>query len=286
MKGSEEDVDLEPPTLRWLVSCDESGIDGSSPCYGFGTLWMRWQRRGDFHALVNGVRERHHHHDEIKWASVRKKSLPFYLDLVDTFFATSWLAFHCIVVKRADVKKELHDGGYETARMKHFTALLTNKIERCRRANPGREQTFRIWVDPLPSSYKRADDAVEAIANNVLRKVHGGARAVDGVFTHDSKEKPSIQLCDLLLGAAVEGRNQAASAEHKKAVSERIALHLGWKEGNLASDTRPEERKFNIWYFYDPTLGDRAVQTREVKLVHEPPSRSSAGGSRGRGGAG
>lgn len=29
--------------VRWLVSCDESGVHGAR-YYGFGTLWMAWQR--------------------------------------------------------------------------------------------------------------------------------------------------------------------------------------------------------------------------------------------------
>jgi len=35
------EIEDEPPAglIRWLISCDESGI-GGSPYYGFGTLWM------------------------------------------------------------------------------------------------------------------------------------------------------------------------------------------------------------------------------------------------------
>ena len=40
---------LEPnPPLgvrRWLISYDETGLHGVR-CYGFGILWMAWQRRG------------------------------------------------------------------------------------------------------------------------------------------------------------------------------------------------------------------------------------------------
>jgi hypothetical protein len=38
------EVEDEPPVgvIRWLISCDESGI-GGSPYYGFGTLWMPYQ---------------------------------------------------------------------------------------------------------------------------------------------------------------------------------------------------------------------------------------------------
>jgi hypothetical protein len=37
------DDDPRPGVLRWLISCDESGVHGSRH-YGFGTLRMAWQR--------------------------------------------------------------------------------------------------------------------------------------------------------------------------------------------------------------------------------------------------
>ncbi|TKC98151.1 DUF3800 domain-containing protein [Polyangium fumosum] len=263
----ELEIDIEPPpgVLRWLISCDESGVDGSQ-FYGFGSLWMKWQRRGEFHAAIKELRERHGYSAEIKWTNVRPRYIAFYRDLVDFFFRTNWLVFHCLVVRKAKVKKELHRGSFDLARQKHFTMLLTNKIKRCLRTHKGREQTFRIWVDPIASSYKKADEVVEIIANRVLRRVFGEVRPVDKVFTHDSKEKASIQLCDLLLGAVMAAWRQEASAAVKLDLQKCIADYLTWPD--LRSDTHRDERKFNIWYFYDPSQGDREVETRQVKLVH------------------
>lgn len=47
------------PVRRWLIAVDDSGIEGGSSFYGFGTLWMPWQRRGDFQELIRGLRARH-----------------------------------------------------------------------------------------------------------------------------------------------------------------------------------------------------------------------------------
>ena len=62
--GSSPDADDASPRgiIRWLVSCDESGVHGARH-YGFGTLWMNWQRRGDSAALIRGVREEHDQDD-------------------------------------------------------------------------------------------------------------------------------------------------------------------------------------------------------------------------------
>ena len=133
-----------------------------------------------------------------------------------------------------------------------------------------REHIFRIYVDPIASRYAKADEAVEVIANNVLHQVFEPKRPVDRVITRDSKETPTIQLCDLLLGAVMDGWQQDARSEAKIAVQKQIARHLGWND--LQADTYKTERKFNIWYFHDPTLGAREVGTRKVELRYPLPN--------------
>ena len=59
---------------------------------------------------------------------MKSHTAAFYEDLVEAFFKTSWLQFHCCVVERATVRKEFHQGDYDLARRKHFGMLLRNKI--------------------------------------------------------------------------------------------------------------------------------------------------------------
>ena len=245
-KYSTETFDDAPPppgVRRWLISCDESGT-GGAPFYGFGTLWMNWQRRGEFAYMVQDLRARHGYTYEIKWKKVSARYLDFYKDLVEAFFKRNWLHFHCLVVRQADVHLELHGRDWDLARRKHFTMLLTDKIKKCLRAHPDREQTFRIWVDPIASSYQKADEAVEVIANNVLKKVFNQIRAVDKVITRDSHDTDSIQLCDVLLGAVMEGWQRKVSSDAKLELRKWIAFHLSWPD--LSSfDTFQKEKKFN-----------------------------------------
>lgn len=268
-----QDSNPLPGVQRWLISCDESGMDGAA-YYGFGALWMPWQRRGDFAGLVGELKERHGYTSEIKWTNVRPHYARFYRDLVEMFFHTKWLTFHCMVIRRAIIRKSLHNGDIDLARRKHFTKLLTNKISRCIKSNPGRKQTFRIWVDPIASRYKRADEALEVIANRAVEKALGEVRAVDKVLTRNSKDAYAIQLCDLLLGAVLAAWRQEASASVKIELQKWISHYLGWPD--LRSDTHNSERKFNIWYFYDPTLGPRELTTRQVRLVYPLPRKTSA----------
>jgi hypothetical protein len=270
-RGSTSQEQADDPSkgkVRWLVSCDESGVHGSR-YYGFGTLWMGWQRRGEFFDLIRQLRDEHGYHHEIKWQKVKTQTAPFYDDLVEAFFKTKWLSFHCCVVERAAVNKEFHQGDYDLARRKHFGMLLRDKVSRCLRARPNREQTFRVFVDPIHSRYSKADEAVEVICNNALAKVFNGRRPVDKVLTHDSYDTPSIQVCDLLLGAVMSAWEGAATSEAKLDLQTWIAHHLGWED--LLSDTSKEARKFNVWMFYDPTRGPRKVTTRPVQLRYPLP---------------
>lgn len=229
---------------------------------------MNWERRGDFSRLVSELRDLHDWHHEFKWNRVSPHTVEFLKDIIERFFSTAWLSFHCVVVQRAMVRKELHGGDYDLARRKHFTKLLTNKIARVLGRHQG-PQTFRIWVDPIASRYSKADEALDVIANNALKKATGSRKPIDQVVTRDSKQTPSIQLCDLLLGATMDAWQRAASSDAKRSISKWIAMHLGWSD--LASDTSPTARKFNVWYFHDKSQGPRAVTTRKLALKYPLP---------------
>ena len=257
----------ENPGVRsWLIACDESGVHGASH-YGFGSLWMKWQRRGDFIAEFQALREKHNYKYECKWKKVKQASMPFYKDVIEYFFKRKWLAFHCLVVRKEMVRKEeFHDNDWDLARRKHFTMLITRKIKNALKRFPNREQEFRVYVDPIASRYRKADEAVEVISNNILNREFRGRNPVKAVITRDSKETPSIQICDLLLGAVMETWQQKASSKAKSEIRNYIAYHLGWDSLNY--DTMPSERKFNIWYFHDPSIEDRKVETLKVQLKY------------------
>ena len=84
--------DGPPPGVRRLAFyCDESGIGGNLPHYGFGALIMQYQRRGqfisEFGALANG-----RDWGEVKWNKTSNGNLGYFKRIVDYFFETSWLA--------------------------------------------------------------------------------------------------------------------------------------------------------------------------------------------------
>ncbi len=238
---------VDDPERQFIVYCDESGTDGGR-LYGFGSLWMPWERRGDFSALWARLRNAYFPPSEVKWQKVKKNTLPFFEALVDEFFRRKWLMFHCIIIGKDEVNLAHHDNDWDLARRKHLVLLLHNKI--CRFARPGKR--YRIRVDPLPSRYAKADEAAEIILSRLVAQAPNvtGGEIIQSLRTVDSKKTPGIQLSDLLLGAVVAARRGEATSQAKLSLMERIARHLGWAD--LASDTFPEAGKFNIWRYWDP----------------------------------
>lgn len=264
-------VDGAPPGVkRWAVYCDESGT-GASDYYGFGSLWLSWQRRGQFSRLWKAIQAGSRWSPtEMKWNKVRASNVQLYRDLVDHFFANHWLAFHCVVVPKDWVDLSRHDGSLDVAHRKHMTQFLANKIARCVRTHDGQKTEFRVYADhPFAGSgYDRAHEAAHVIGNNLVAQVLGALRPIDKVFPCDSKLYPGIQLCDVLLGAVLDGWNRASTGDAKPDLRRHVAKHLGWDD--LDSDTMPSERKFNIWYMCDPRE-PRVTTTRVVTLARPLP---------------
>lgn len=251
------------PERHFVIYCDESGFHGAK-LEGFGSLWMTHERRGDFTAKWTALREEYYPPSEVKWTKVKAKTLPFFEALVDWFFATPWLMFHCLVYSRDEVDMSRHEGDKDLQRRKHFTMLLAKKIERF--AAPGK--VYRIRVDPIHSHYAKADEAAEVILRRLIEQEAGltGTDTIHSLRTVDSKETPGVQLCDLLLGAVMAAREGKVTSNAKSALIERIATELGWPD--LGFDTYPRVRKFNIWRFWDPTSGTPRPEQTQRKTKH------------------
>lgn len=267
----------QPPPPRdpniWLVAADESGTNGKE-YYGYGSLWMKWQRHEFFIEEMMRIRRSHGMPDnwEIKWNKldgiVRRRVA---LALVDWFFSQSWLTFHCIVVRSQDIDWNFHRNDPDLAKRKHYTLLLVQKMKQCANRHSDRPNHFKLWLDPIPSRYKKAGEAARTISSNILRSKFRDDRAiVESLEERDSRETPSIQLCDLLLGAVMHARQGQARKAEKVETALHIARHLGWPD--LEADTFPEERKFNIWNFHD-SRKSRAITSRHVNLKNPLPVR-------------
>ncbi len=265
--GDDDELEIEAgeggPRRHFYVYTDESGFHGTR-YYGFGTLWLPYERRGDFQEMISALRREHRYRDEIKWSSIRHANRAFYIALVNQFFRRRWLMFHALVVRQGYVKMSLHGGSRHVAHQKHFCALLSMKLRRF--ASP--DKVYRLRVDPLPSPYAKADEAALIITNHTVQKKLG-LRPVDSIRTCDSRRTAGIQLCDVLTGAVLDAWNAEAQTPAKHAVRDEIAACLGWE--TLRHDTYPDEWKFNVCYFRSGG-GQREAESLDVDLRYPMPS--------------
>lgn len=149
---------------------------------------MPWIRRGNFNTefwkirAVAGLPS----HFEVKWSKIDGGArLGSALDLIAWFFQRPWLSFHCLVVRKADVDKNRHNGDFDLARRKHLVMLLTNKMRRCANAHRGYRNVFRVWIDPIASRYAKADEAAAVIGGHILSDEPRSC--LESILSHDSK---------------------------------------------------------------------------------------------------
>lgn len=265
LSGDDADEHLVPGYKNYVVYTDESGIHRAK-YYGFGSLWIPWERRGDFQGQLKQLRTRYRITDELKWTKVSRRTEPFVKEVIGWFFSRPWMMFHCIIVPREDVNWKLHDGR-DNAQQKHFSMLLKNKIAHFAR---GGGKLYRIRLDPLPFRYRKADEVVHKIVNAQLKK-ELGEPLIHDIIECDSKRTSGIQVADLLLGCVLGAWQGEVEAESKRNVMGSLAEHLGWDD--LRHDTFHMEWKFNVWHFFDPPSGNRRkARTLAVKLKHPMPA--------------
>lgn len=79
MASTQTEISRQRPTdphRHYLIYCDESGVDGKR-LQGFGSLWMTYERRGDFQKIWRELHENYFPPSEVKWHKVSKKTYHF-----------------------------------------------------------------------------------------------------------------------------------------------------------------------------------------------------------------
>jgi Protein of unknown function (DUF3800) len=265
--GDDDLVVLVPGYRDYLIFGDESGTGGATH-YGFGTLWLPAQRRGDLYGVVQRLCDKHGYDGEVKWNKVSRGNEPFYRDLMIEFFKRPWMMFHALIVRKAYVERSFHDGDWDLARRKHQTMLLSNKIAHF--SEGFTDKRYHVRLDHIASRYGKADEVIHKVSNYELENKFG-IKPITSLRAVDSKESLGIQVCDFLLGAAMAEWQGDIKADHKKRMTALLAHHLDWPD--MSTDTYPTETKFNLWSFYDPAAKlPRDRKTRAVKLAYPMPA--------------
>jgi hypothetical protein len=165
--------------------------------------------------------------DEIKWNHIRLSSLPFYQALVVL------LQIPLAGIPLSGRASGRRQDRYTRAGMRPVGSILECCSKRKSRA--------------------------------VVRRAHPNI-TIEGAFERDSKTTPTIQLCDVLLGAVISTWDREPGE-----LRTFVAEHLG--SPGLRSDTRLDERKFNVWMFYAAKRGLRQSVTKAVSIRYPLPQR-------------
>lgn len=241
---ADEPEAFSPDYRNYLIFVDESGIHGRSRFYGWGTLWIPVERRGDLAEVLATLKRTHRYQGEVKWSRMKAESEAFAVDLIDAVFRRNWIMFHALLIRNAAIRSNRFDDGIREARLHHLSTLLRAKVRYFGGADP--RKTYHVRVDPLPSSYALEHEKLLKINNAMLREALGDQR-IKSMAVVDSKGRAGVQLADLLLGAVLSPWQAAAEpGGAKDRISQHLFSRLGWDDHRAG--TFAKEWKFNLWW--------------------------------------
>ncbi|HJV77942.1 MAG TPA: DUF3800 domain-containing protein [Paludibacter sp.] len=178
-------TDLVSKTFN--IYCDEScHIEHDHKPYMFlGSVSSAYNQVRFHTQKIKELKEKHHFYAEIKWTSVSKSKLHFYLELVDYFFATD-LQFRAVGIEKSKIQAETFNKSYDEFYYKMYYYLLNHNINSL--------YNYNVYIDikDTLSAYK-----VNKL-KDILNSKFGVFRNVQNIHSHESL---LLQLADFLMGA-------------------------------------------------------------------------------------
>lgn len=268
--------------MRFKIFSDESGIHHGPPCYAIGALVLSDGQLTTFERQVGDIIRKHQFDkDEFAWNYIGQQGTHHEasLDVMDLIVRHRY-RFHAIIVKK-DIYDYFKTDGFEAAFYRTYRLLFKHIA----RNQPGQ---YEAIIDDRDDHYKRHPETIVTITNNMLADIAAHAK-----FTSVKKAKSidnlGIQVADLLTGAIYSSTaNRLDSSmsmnNAKRDLIHRFASVLGWPD--LAGDTYPQERLFNIWHFPGNPAGFRGwPQSRTIRRplpALSGPQRQSPKGEKAR----
>lgn len=233
-------ADPGPGYKRLLIYGDETGTTG--PQYqGYGSIWLPWERRGDFVKVIREQRSIHNYEGGIAAALGKTDGEAFALGLIDEVFRRRWISFRCVITPSTD-QEELTRLAFAALIRRRLESLpLSGKEVRLRLSKAARVAS-RGSVTPLAQIERLVTPALTDDVERSIAPARGLA---------------ALEVVELLTSLVVGDWEKKNTSLQRRKLSDRVAENLGWKD--LAADTEPLEWKFNIWWLEDP----RAAAPRE-----------------------
>ncbi len=234
---------------RWLV-CPMLAGDSPGRAWGGGILWLNWQRRGDFQAVLRDRLPQEKATASLGWSHINAQSIELHEAAVNLFFETPWLSFDAFIVEghiAEDVAASDSATKAEAFDERQRRALLNFVHDQIRdrlRAEPDEPQPIRLWLDAAACGFASRKAALYAIEQDVFRPLFQRLRLVDKALNHRTRRTPALQLGGLLLDSVLAAWQSSSVGQPRRQIQGAIAQHLGWDHLRIVS--RPGDTKFNI----------------------------------------
>jgi hypothetical protein len=180
---------------------------------------------------------------ELRWTRIRTShgAINLALDLTGEVLQKPY-RFDAIIVYK-DSYNNWQREDRDTAFYKTYEMVLEHHVRQV-------EAQYSVFIDARPESYKKHHEALGIITNRMLEKIASRASIVQ-VTKSDSKNLPSLQTVDILIGAitashSLSKRPSLPVNQGKRLLISKMAEMLGWD--SLHYDTFPDSQ-FNVWHF-------------------------------------
>lgn len=171
--------------------------------------------------------------NEIKWQSISKNKLDFYLDLVDYFFSNEDLTFRAIIIDKNQIQLSYNQKFIDFYYKMYFYVLswlITPKTKN------------NIYLDKVDSkSSYRIRQLHKVLCNNQYDFDMTNILKVQNVSSYECN---ILQLTDLFIGAIAYRNRNCSESKAKLEVISRIIEKSGY---DLKKSTILGERKFNLF---------------------------------------
>jgi Protein of unknown function (DUF3800) len=184
------------------IYCDEScHLENDHKQFMFlGSVTAAINQVKNYTEQIKELKQKHHFYGEIKWSSVSKSKLHFYIDLINYFFESK-LGFRAVGVNKSKINNEAFSQSYDDFYYKMYYQLLNHKINSL--------YNYNVYLD-----IKDTLSAVKVRRLKVILNTKFGVfRNVQNIHSHESL---LMQVCDFLMGAISYLHNNDAKTNMAK----------------------------------------------------------------------
>lgn len=208
------------------------------PVMAMGAIWCAKVETKRLNEALRDLKKKHKAQGELKWSKVSQARLPFYLELIDWFFAESALHYRGLLVENKQKLSHLNfnQGNHDVFYYKMQFTLLKKLL------SPSSH--YAIYLDVKDThSRTKLKKLREVLCNNVYDFNGQMISHMQNIHSHESE---LMQMADFFTGALTYCHRNLTENSAKVAVIAHI--ETTWRK-SLRHTSSLNERKLNIFLF-------------------------------------